>query len=102
MVRRGATTDENVGSVRVSADTARRYSLVIRPLESPLGELLPHSPSRNSDTLGTARLLPSRVVGERQIQLKCLGERLRIVGWPSNGSIEEFSRIGGIETGGTD
>jgi hypothetical protein len=57
---------------------------------------------RGSKNPGVARLLPSRAAGERQIQMECLRERLRIVGWLSNGSIEVFSRIEGVEGGGAD
>ena len=58
--------------------SARRHSLVTKRLGSPLGLAYAHLPRQRLD------------------------ERLRIVAGASNSPIEVFSRIEGIETGGTD
>jgi len=84
------------------ARSALRHSLVARPLGLLLGLRFPHLPRRGGKILGMARLLLSQIGDERWIQLERLDERLRIVGWPSSGPIEAFSRIEGVETGGAD
>jgi|GEM_PF-2776900 hypothetical protein len=60
------------------AYSARRHSVMTKRLESPQGQRLPH------------------------LRRQHLNKRLRIVGGASNSPIEVFSRIEGIETGGTD